>query len=66
MSPERLAECRELVENTEDPVDRADLQAQLDAEWWGFSGSPIDDYVSRDTWRLVLAAHIQPLPDAAD
>jgi hypothetical protein len=66
MSPQRLAEYRELVENTEDLVNRADLQAQLDVEWWGSSGSSTDDYVSRDMWQLVLAAHGQPLADAAD
>jgi hypothetical protein len=38
----------------------------MEAEWRGSCASPIDDYVSRETWRRVLAAHIQPLPDAAD
>jgi hypothetical protein len=28
--------------------------------------SPIDDHVNRETWRRILAAHIQPLADAAD
>lgn len=66
MHPERLAEWLKLVEHTEDPLDRADLGSQMAAEWWGSYGSPIDDFVSREMWQRVLAAHVQPLPDAAD
>jgi plasmid stabilization system protein ParE len=28
--------------------------------------SPSDGFAGRETWRRVLAAHVQPLPDAAD
>jgi hypothetical protein len=66
MDLERLAERQKLVENTEGPVDCADPVSQMKAEWSGSWVSPIDDHVNRETWRRILAAHIQPLADAAD
>lgn len=72
MRPDRMAQLRQLEESCEDPVDRADLEAQRQAEGWGSYGSPADDVENVEIWRnleiwqRVLAACTQPLPDAAD
>jgi hypothetical protein len=66
MHPDRLAEWQEPIENCEDPADRADPAAQTQSERCGTWNAPLDDYEDREMWRRILAACIQPLPDAAD
>ena len=66
MDCERLAAWEELIEKTEDPVDRVDLVSQRERKPQGSRTSPADDSVCGETWRRVLRAHIQPLPAVAD
>lgn len=65
MQTERLAHWRQLEESVLN-LDRADLEAQRQSECWGSYRSPIDDFQNLEIWRRVLAAHTQPLADAAD
>ena len=60
MDDRRLAELRKLEENTKDPVERADLEAQRLREWYGSYGSDEYDSQSIEMWGRVLSASIQP------
>lgn len=66
MSPYPLTERQEPIGNCEDPADRDDLAAQTQSERCGTWNSPLHGYENREMWRRILAACIQPLPDAAD
>jgi hypothetical protein len=65
MDRARVAEWRELVESTEDPVDRAELASRIPPVLRRSPTSLLERFGNRETWRRILAAHIQ-LPDAAD
>jgi hypothetical protein len=66
MHPHRPTQRQELIESCEDRVDRADLEAQMQSEWWGSYCSPLEGYENHEVWRRILTAHMQPLPEAAD
>ena len=66
MDRERLAAGRKLAESPEDPVDRADRKSRREAEGQGPTGSSLEAYGNHEMWRRILAAHVQPLADAAD
>ena len=66
MDCRRLAEWRELAENTEDPADRSDLESPMLREVHGSYISAEDGSQSVEMWRRVLAASIQPPPSAVE
>jgi hypothetical protein len=61
---ERLILRRPLAA-AEDPAARA-VGSSPPAPRSGTGPVRSDDYGNRETWRRILAAHIQPLADAAD
>jgi len=60
------ADCHELAENTEDPVDRRDFESQELSEWYGSYTSAESDAESLEMWRRVLSASIQPPPSVVE
>lgn len=64
MNAQRLAECNELAETTEDPVDRRDFESQKLSEWYGSYTSA--DAENLQMWRRVLTASIQPSPSIVE
>lgn len=59
MDARRLAEGKELAENTEHPVDRNDRDSETLSEWHGSYTSAERDSQSLEMWRRVLSASIQ-------
>ena len=67
MDGNRLAEWKELAENTKDPVDRGDLEGQmLLRESQGPYASAAYDSQSLEMWRRGLSASIQPPPGVVE
>ena len=66
MDDQRLAECNELAESAEDPMDRLDLEGYKQSEWYGSYTSAEYDAEDLEMWRRVLSASIQPPPNVAD
>ena len=65
MEAQRLAEHNERAENTDDPMDRFDLESHKESEWYGSYTSVQYDAENMEMWRRVLSASIQ-LPPGAD
>jgi hypothetical protein len=71
-----LSDKRKSAMHPERPILRGPLPAKSQTPAGRAAGSlqpaprsgrpPSDGFVGRETWRRVLAAHIQALPDAAD
>jgi len=66
MNAQRFAEWKELIENTEDPVGRSDLESQMQREWHGSFTSAEYDPQNLVMWRQVLSASIQPPPSVVE
>jgi hypothetical protein len=63
MHPESPALRRMLAAKVGDPGARVVVRAQPAPRPMAL---PSGDYGDRETWRRILAAHVQPLPGAAD
>ena len=66
MDAQRLAECNELAESAEDPMDRLDFEGYKQPEWYGSYTSAEYDAENLEMWRRVLSASIQPPPSVAE
>ena len=66
MDGQRLSECKAMVENTEDPVDRSNLEGQTLRESHGTYISAEYDTQDLEMWHRVLSASIQPPPSVVE
>jgi hypothetical protein len=62
MDDQRLSEWKALVESTEDPVDRSDLESQMLREWPAPYIPAEYDSQDLEMWHRVLSASIQSPP----
>ena len=66
MDGQRLSQWKALVENTDYPVDRSDLEGQMLRECHGSCTSAEYDSQDLEMWRRVLLASIQPPPGVVE